>query len=81
MNSLDDLTMGMRQALRECGYGVRKCKGRFRSIDTDDVVDGRSLEALHQRKLITWESAGACAQYIELLLTPEGEELFEKFLR
>jgi len=76
-----DLTRGMKDALIAVAYGVRKYRDGFRSIETRDKVDGRSLRALYRRELISWESAGGCRPFIELSLTEAGDDLFEEELR
>ena len=75
------LTKGMEKALIAVAYGVRKYTDGYRSIETTEKVDGRSLDALYRRGLIKWESRGGAPQIIKLYLTSDGEEIFEEKLR
>lgn len=73
------LTDGMKAALREVAFGVRKYKGAFYNIeDPTRRVDCRSLQALQRRGLICWDTRSGAPQYIYLSLTPEGEQVFEE---
>jgi len=73
-----DLTDAMKSALREVAYGVRKYRRGYYSIEDPTVrVNTRSLDALYRRGLIAWGSRGGAPQIIEVVLTAEGERLFE----
>ena len=76
-----ELTEGMKRALVAVAYGVRKYKDGYRSIETGERVDVRSLEALLKRELIDWESVGGNPQYIRIEMTETGDKLFEEKLR
>jgi len=78
---MEILTKGMKEALVTIAYGVRKYKDGYRSIETGDRVDGRSLEALHRRGLIAWGTTGGNPGFVELNLTEAGDDLFERELR
>lgn len=75
----EKLTAGMKKALIQVGFGVRKYGRRFRSIeDPADFVDGRSLQALYDRKLINWQGFGGAGHQIHLSLRESGEKIFEE---
>ena len=76
-----DLTRGMKDALIAVAYGVRKYRDGFRSIETGDRVDGRSLEALYRRDLIGQKTTGGNPMFVEITLTEAGDNLFEEELR
>ena len=76
-----DLTRGMKDALIDVAYGVRKYEDGYRSIETGERIDGRSLEALRRRGLINWESIGGWSPYISLGMTEAGDRFFEEELR
>lgn len=79
MSEKDQLTDGMKKALLAVGYGVRKYRGGYYSIeDASERIDGRSLQALFDRKLISWDSSGGAPQIIELMPTEEGWIIFEE---
>lgn len=77
---MNDLTDGMKKALVQVGFGVRKYHdGKYRQIDdTNIIVDGRSLQALHTQRLINWNGLGGVLHQIHLSLTERGESLFEE---
>jgi len=75
------LTDGMKKALVDVAYGVRKYADGYRSVETGEKVDGRSLQALYRRGLINWESIGGWSPFIGLDMTEAGDELFENELR
>ncbi len=75
------LTSGMKEALVAVAYGVRKYADGYRSVETGERVDGRSLEALRTRGLVGWETIGGYSPYINLEMTEAGDKLFEEELR
>ena len=78
---MEKLTEGMKKALVAVAYGVRKNEDGYRSVETTKTVDGRSLEALYKRGLVSWKSTGGYRPFIELNLTEAGDDLFEEELR
>ncbi len=78
MVEISDLTPGMKKALWYCGFGVRKYRNGYRSVEDATKVDGRSLQALWVRGLIEYDVVGGCAPQIHLELTERGDELFEE---
>lgn len=78
------LTPGMKKALRQVAFGVRKYnrsgdlpEGYFSEEDTTERVDGRSLEALNKRGLVEWGGYGGALHQIYLDLSPEGWKIFD----
>ena len=73
-----ELTDNMKWALIFVGFGVRKYEdGYYSEDDPTNRVDGRSLEALRKRGMITWSTAGGAPQMIHLHLTEAGQQQFD----
>ena len=75
-----ELTEKMKDALIEVGFGVRKYRDGYRSIETGGRVNSRTLDALLKRDLIWWQSSGGAPQKIIISLTPKGELLFDSLI-
>jgi len=71
------LTLGMKRALRQIGFGVTaRMRGWF--DENGDRVDGRCIHTLVRRGLVRCVGGTSVGYAVtDLMLTENGEELFE----
>lgn len=72
-----DLSSKMVETLRWVMLGVRKYRDGYHPIDDPAItISSRTLDALHKRGLIWWQSVGGATQHISLRPTEKGEVLY-----